>query len=412
MGTVLVVLPLLWLSSYYSASLVAGSYASEFASITGINPFLEQALAAIFIAPIYIGTIWLFSGSRQKHLAGVAIASLLVFSYNLALYVATLGTNFDPATGQVRQWYHMHPEGTCEFFPRDGYHPKYGDKLKPVTGEIAKACEARERARSVRDSRSSSTDTSQATWGSINHDLPVAVAAWAQGTAGWLAKYWPLLMVAGLVPFALLRLRGGRRTTIALTSLALLGWLVIASWREGARTINDLGSTMTNLLHDCGKIQGLDAGHYYCAGLDIGQTFTSVHQNKYGLPAYPTRYPDNGARNWQAQGTNHTSTTTATTPAYPPYVEDRQDRCPPDAWRPPIGQSSIEIWSGEYNEILICSVGIAFNYEVAPGHYAIAYHKNLTYHHDNRGRVLADTISFGIEADSKSAIVIFDVRRR
>jgi hypothetical protein len=65
-------------------------YVDELAEKTGLNKYLINALAAVCLAPFFLGIkYYFFSFSRRKHMQGAALLLGMIALYNTALYVAT-----------------------------------------------------------------------------------------------------------------------------------------------------------------------------------------------------------------------------------------------------------------------------------------------------------------------------------
>ena len=110
-------------------------FEGEFVGATGLSPWLARAIAGVLVIPLVwsiprMTSFW--SQQREKAIA-VGLGVMIVFS--AIMFGVTQRRNFDPKTGSVRKWYADTPEGR-RFFDQDGYDPKYGVKLEPVSKEI------------------------------------------------------------------------------------------------------------------------------------------------------------------------------------------------------------------------------------------------------------------------------------
>ena len=60
---------------------------------------------------------------------------------------------FDSLTGEPKVWYHRNPAGQIELFSPGGFHPGYGEELKPVTREMVSEIERQAGDRATAEKR-------------------------------------------------------------------------------------------------------------------------------------------------------------------------------------------------------------------------------------------------------------------
>jgi hypothetical protein len=134
---ILFIAPTLWAIKYLTLTGLHSHYVEMFVGLTGLNRYLANVIVALLLIPAIYGVKLYFFSFFDKTKANIGLAMLVsVFViYNIGLYYATKNAYFSFAEGKAAKWYAMTPEGV-QFFDADGYDPKYGIKLKPVTPEM------------------------------------------------------------------------------------------------------------------------------------------------------------------------------------------------------------------------------------------------------------------------------------
>lgn len=134
---ILFIAPTLWAIKYFTLTGLHSHYVEMFVGLTGLNRYLANVIVALLLVPAIYGVKLYFFSFRDKTRANIGLAMLVTvfIVYNIGLYFATKNTYFSFGEGKASKWYAMTPEGV-QFFDADGYDPKYGIKLKPVTPEM------------------------------------------------------------------------------------------------------------------------------------------------------------------------------------------------------------------------------------------------------------------------------------
>lgn len=128
-----------WLKDF----LIFGTFnfvVDKFVDATGMSQYLVKGILVIVMVPFFLalrelGKIPLFKGlGKLSKSAAWGIVICYTSAYFLAMYFTTKDTYFHHTgtTLQAAKWYAITPEGV-RFFDTDGFDPKYGIKLKPVT---------------------------------------------------------------------------------------------------------------------------------------------------------------------------------------------------------------------------------------------------------------------------------------
>jgi len=141
-GLILLILFLLFIPSIFILKGLAihqiySYYIDSVSSLTGLNKYLVKVAVILMIIPFLIGIKFFFFSpfNKIRRYIGAAIIVTIIVLYNLGLYGVTKNSYFEFSEGKVSKWYSSTPEG-IRFFDAEGYDPKYGKKLKPVTPEI------------------------------------------------------------------------------------------------------------------------------------------------------------------------------------------------------------------------------------------------------------------------------------
>lgn len=101
-----------------------------------IDAWLARAVVAFMVLPFLFtikASVSNKEAVRKKGLIGLSILTGMCF-LGLFFYSST-SQFFDPQTGGPVKWYAETSEG-IRFFDKQGFDPKYGKELKPVTGEV------------------------------------------------------------------------------------------------------------------------------------------------------------------------------------------------------------------------------------------------------------------------------------
>jgi hypothetical protein len=131
-----------WLKDF----LIFGTFnfvVDKFVDATGMSQYLVKGILVVVMVPFFvalreIGKIPLFKGlgKLSKNVAwGIVIG--YTSAYFLAMYFATKDTYFHHTgnTLKAAKWFAITPEGV-RFFDTEGFDPKYGIKLNPVTPQV------------------------------------------------------------------------------------------------------------------------------------------------------------------------------------------------------------------------------------------------------------------------------------
>lgn len=110
--------------------------------VTGLDPALAKAIAAILVAVIVafpLGAIVKsFTPIPQKNKGAYRSSIFLVIAVVfLFIYFGGKKTFFDPQTGESIKYYIQYPNGKYKISTEPGYDPVTGEKLKRVTKEVA-----------------------------------------------------------------------------------------------------------------------------------------------------------------------------------------------------------------------------------------------------------------------------------
>lgn len=103
---------------------------------TGVSPYLVKALVILFLAPlvVFFG-FGLSLSSKKRKIARIIIAFYAVIFYS-GMFLLTKDQKFDFDTGESIKYYAVTPEG-IRYFDNPGFDPKYGIPLKPIDQGIA-----------------------------------------------------------------------------------------------------------------------------------------------------------------------------------------------------------------------------------------------------------------------------------
>lgn len=111
-------------------------------AFTGLDTLLAKGLAALIMGGLLALPLWTFffsflpipqKNKKEKRFAVMAIFALMF----IASFFASQRVYFNPDSGKPMKYYSIAPDGEYKFYSSDGYDPVTGDKLQPVTKEIA-----------------------------------------------------------------------------------------------------------------------------------------------------------------------------------------------------------------------------------------------------------------------------------
>lgn len=111
---------------------------------TGMDILFAKAVSAMVLAVLLFLPIWGLSLSFLpipiKHKRGKRAIVLMIFALIFfALAFSSKNVFFDPKSGQPMKYYSMTPDGEYKLYSSAGYDPVTGDKLSPITKEVALA---------------------------------------------------------------------------------------------------------------------------------------------------------------------------------------------------------------------------------------------------------------------------------
>lgn len=116
-------------------------------STTGLDRGLAFPLAVFFTVVFYLSipslVVFLLTRRRQREaflILGVGLPLILLLMYALGRDVY-----FDPLTGTSIKYYHIDHMGKIHIASQDGFDPKTGDHLRPVSRDIVLKYEAQRR---------------------------------------------------------------------------------------------------------------------------------------------------------------------------------------------------------------------------------------------------------------------------
>lgn len=111
---------------------------------TGLDSGLARPIAILLTVAIYLSipTIGIFLLTRRHQREAFLILGLGLPLVLLLMYLLGRGVYFNPLTGQPVKHYHIDRAGQVEIFSQDGFHPKTGERLRPITPEIVVKYEA------------------------------------------------------------------------------------------------------------------------------------------------------------------------------------------------------------------------------------------------------------------------------
>lgn len=117
-------------------------------SSTGLDSGLARPFAVLLTVAFYLSVptigIFLLTRRRQREallLLGIGLPLILLLMYLLGRNVF-----FNPLTGDPVKYYHVDRGGLVEIFLQDGFHPKTGERLRPITREIVVKYEEQRRS--------------------------------------------------------------------------------------------------------------------------------------------------------------------------------------------------------------------------------------------------------------------------
>ena len=105
---------------------------------TGANPYLAKAIVLFLMIPLLWSFKWTFSFRSQRRKAGYAIVAGYILLFYVSMFFMTKEQKFDFSTGKAIKFYAQTPEG-IRYFDAPGFDPKYGIKLTPVDPKMSKS---------------------------------------------------------------------------------------------------------------------------------------------------------------------------------------------------------------------------------------------------------------------------------
>jgi len=151
-------------------------------SSTGLDGGLARPLAILLTAAIYLSlpAIGIFLLTRQRQREAFLILGLGLPLLLLLMYLMGRDVYFSPLTGQPVKYYHIDRAGRVEIFSQDGFHPKTGERLRPITPEIVVKYEAQRHSPKGRGSNA---------WPPSPGDVPPRALFWGLGAFLLLATF-------------------------------------------------------------------------------------------------------------------------------------------------------------------------------------------------------------------------------
>jgi hypothetical protein len=113
-------------------------FADKIINTTGINQYLAKAIIILLMIPLLWSFKWTISLSSQKRRTGYTIVAGYICIFYFTMFFMTKEQKFDFTTGEAIKYYAVTPEG-IRYFDAPGYDPKYGIPLKPVDQGVARS---------------------------------------------------------------------------------------------------------------------------------------------------------------------------------------------------------------------------------------------------------------------------------
>jgi hypothetical protein len=115
---------------------------------TGLDSGLARPFAILLTVAIYLSvpTIGVFLLTRQRQREALLLLGIGLPLILLLMYLLGRNVFFDPLTGDPVNYFHIDRGGQVEIFSQDGFHPKTGEHLRPITREIGVKYEAQRRS--------------------------------------------------------------------------------------------------------------------------------------------------------------------------------------------------------------------------------------------------------------------------
>jgi len=115
-----------------------GYFTGMIIGTTGANQYLAKAIVLVLMIPLLWSFKWTFSFSPQKRRTGYSILAGYMILFYASMFFLTKDQKFDFSTGKATKYYANTPEGK-RYFDAPGFDPKYGIPLKPVDPNIARS---------------------------------------------------------------------------------------------------------------------------------------------------------------------------------------------------------------------------------------------------------------------------------
>ncbi len=135
---ILISIPLIELMYLFGIRGLFNHFADKITTTTGTNQYLAKAIITLMMIPLLWSFKWTFSISSQKRRTGYSIVAFYILIFYVSMFFLTKEQKFDFATGKAMQYYALTPEGV-RYFDAPGYDPKYGIPLKPVDQGVARS---------------------------------------------------------------------------------------------------------------------------------------------------------------------------------------------------------------------------------------------------------------------------------
>jgi tetratricopeptide (TPR) repeat protein len=120
-------------------------FAGQLVRTLGLNPYLAKAVVLILMVPLFLSFKWAaLALSPWRWKTGFAVIACYMVIFYLSMFFLTREHKFEYATGKATKYYARTPEG-IRYFDAPGFDPKYGILLKPVDPGVIRSETLRER---------------------------------------------------------------------------------------------------------------------------------------------------------------------------------------------------------------------------------------------------------------------------
>jgi len=189
---------------------------------TSLDAGLARPLAILLTVAVYLSVptigVFLLTQRRKREallLLGIGLPLIL-----LLMYVLGRNVYFNPLTGDPAKYYHIDRGGLVEIFSQDGFHPKTGERLRPITREIVVKYEAQRRSLGAR---------SPGNWPPSLGNVPPRGVFWGLGGFLLLATFvGPIVQEQAVA-------KAAWRSVWLFMLLWLADWVI---WSEGLAAVN------------------------------------------------------------------------------------------------------------------------------------------------------------------------------